>query len=98
MYGTVARMQVKPGMLERLTRMAQDQASEIKGMVFGYTYQTDSDPNVCYLAVGFESKDAYVANAESPEQNQRYLTIREFLAADPEWHDGQIIETAKPMG
>lgn len=98
MYGTVARMQVKPGMLEQLTRAAEDQAREIRGMIFEYTFQMDDDPNVCYLAVGFESKDAYVANAESPEQNARYQQYRQYLSTEPEWHDGQIIQTMKPMG
>ena len=98
MYGTVARMQVKPGMLEQRTRAAEDQAREIRGMVFEYTFQMDDDPNVCYLAVGFESKDAYVANAESPEQNARYQQYRQYLSTEPEWHDGQIIQTMKPMG
>jgi len=39
----------------------------------------------------FESKEAYVANAGSPEQHQRYLRMREMLVSDPEWHDGEII-------
>lgn len=96
MYGTIARMQIKPGMMERLTRVARDQdvSGSIPGLVFSYVYQTDADPNVCYLAVGFESRDAYTANANSPEQNQRYLQLREYLASDPEWHDGEIVDVS----
>jgi quinol monooxygenase YgiN len=93
MYGTVARMQLKPGRMEDLQRLSERQLqADVPGAVFSYVYQTDADPNVCYLAVGFESKDAYLANARSPEQNERYMLLREYLAADPEWHDGQIVQ------
>jgi hypothetical protein len=45
------------------------------------------------LVVGFESKEAYKKNAESPEMHQMYTEYRKFLAADPEWHDGEIVES-----
>jgi hypothetical protein len=33
-----------------------------------------------------------MANADSPEQHQRYLAFREILESDPEWQDGEIVE------
>ena len=36
-------------------------------------------------------EEAYVANADSQEQHERYLQMREWLTADPEWHDGEIV-------
>jgi len=33
-----------------------------------------------------------VKNADSPEQNTRYLEFRDLLEADPEWHDGEIVD------
>jgi hypothetical protein len=49
------------------------------------------------LAVVFDSKEAYEANANSPEQHQRYLEYRDLLAADPEWHDGDIVHSFMSM-
>jgi hypothetical protein len=46
------------------------------------------------LATVFTSKEAYLANAGSPEQHQRYLAMRELLAADPDWHDGEIVHVS----
>lgn len=50
----------------------------------------DADQREYFLVVGFESREAYVANANSPEQHERYLRFRELLESDPEWHDGEI--------
>jgi heme-degrading monooxygenase HmoA len=94
MYGTVARMQIKPGMEARMAELnRQQQVSEIPGLVATYVYRMDNEPDVYYLAVVFESKEAYVANANSPEQDARYREMRELLATDPEWHDGEIVSS-----
>jgi quinol monooxygenase YgiN len=94
MYGTVARMRLKPGMEERLLAFdREEQVRQIPGFVGEYIYRMDDDPNVFYLAVAFESKEAYRANATSTEQDQRYHKLRELLDDDPEWHDGEIVST-----
>lgn len=90
MYGTIAKMNVKPGAVEKLTDLMVDQDRE-PGLVSYYIYQTDADANELYVAVLFESKEAYIANAHSPEQTQRYEQYRELLTAEPEWHDGEVI-------
>jgi quinol monooxygenase YgiN len=90
MYGTVARMKVKPGGLEALKQMSEDMTAP-PGSVTSYIYQMDADPNELYLVVVFESKEAYVANAQRPEQHAEYEKLRAWLEADPEWHDGEII-------
>ena len=95
MYGTVAYIRIKPGMEETLQRqMAQARESTapiIPGLVFQYAYKMDANPNEYYLMVGFESREAYVANAASPEQNERFTALREMMETDPEWHDGEIV-------
>lgn len=91
MYGTVARMKVKPGAVEALKRMAEGEVAQIPGFVAQYVYQMDTDPSEFYLIAVFESREAYVANAESPEQRARYEQMMEWLEAEPEWHDGEII-------
>jgi quinol monooxygenase YgiN len=93
MYGTVATFNVQPGKVEELERLMRDSAEQISGLIFEYTYRTDADPNTLMIVVGFESKDAYWANAKSPEQHKRYEQYRALLAKDPEWHDGEIISS-----
>ena len=92
MYGTVARLQVKPGMeskLKEVSRTAEE--AHIPGHVATYVYRMDSNPNEYYLAVIFTSKETYQANAESPEQDARYREMLALLGQEPAWHDGEVI-------
>ncbi|HMN26871.1 MAG TPA: antibiotic biosynthesis monooxygenase [Caldilineaceae bacterium] len=92
MYGTVARLQVKPGREDQFRALGKEVSmNQPAGYVASYVYQMDADPNEYYLVVIFESKEAYHANAASPEQDAQYRQMRELLAADPEWHDGTIM-------
>jgi quinol monooxygenase YgiN len=93
MYGTVARMRVKPGMQQQLIELGRDfEAVHVPGFVANYVYRMDAEPNVYFMAVIFDSKAAYVANANSPEQDARYRKMRALLESDPEWHDGEIVD------
>jgi len=92
MYGTVARMKLKPGMEEKLKQeMAQYDDLKIAGFVSSAVYRMDSDPSEIYLTVIFKDKASYQANAKDPKQDERFKTMRASLQADPEWHDGEII-------
>ncbi len=104
MYGTVARMRLKPGMDAKLREeMALYERLEIPGFVSTMVYRMDRDPNELYMAVAFMDKESYVANAQDPKQDERFKKMRAFLVADPEWHDGEIIasdagERVSPRG
>ncbi len=82
---------MKAGMEERLQQLSEAEVPSIPGFVFQHVYRMDSDPNELYLVIAFESREAYLANANSPEQNERYRQYRELLESDPEWHDGEIV-------
>ena len=99
MYGTVARMRAKPGAESQLTEVmrAYEQA-QVAGSVASYVYRMDNDSSEYYLAVIFTDKDAYVANANSPEQDARYRQMVEYLEGPPEWHDGEIVYVSQPGG
>jgi quinol monooxygenase YgiN len=97
MYGTIARLQVKPGMEAKLRELEKEfTTAPVPGYVVTYVYQMDADPSQYYMVVVFESKEAYQANASSPEQDARYRKFRELLTADPEWHDGEIVSMSRP--
>ena len=96
MYGTVARYRVKPGVEEQLRQLIEEQArvfeaGQVPGFVATYGYRMDADPYDIYLAVVFESREAYWANAQSPEQDARYRQWLPLLEHEPEWHDGEIV-------
>jgi heme-degrading monooxygenase HmoA len=93
-YGTVARLRVKPGSEQKLLELSRrGDMRSIPGLVADAVYRLDGRADEYMLVVAFESKEAYLANANSPEQHQRYLEIRELLVADPEWNDGEIVDT-----
>jgi len=94
MYGTVARLRVKPGAEEKLLQISRGEPSrQTPGFVFHHVYRLDKDAREYILVVGFTDKAAYVKNAESPEQNAEYREFRALLEADPEWNDGEIVDT-----
>jgi hypothetical protein len=53
----------------------------------------DEDSNVIYMAVVFESREAYRANSGRPETQARALELMEYAAGEPEWHDGTVVLT-----
>jgi heme-degrading monooxygenase HmoA len=83
-------------MAEALEQLGRDMSADPPpGFVAQYVYHMDDNPNEFYTAVVFESREAYFANANSPEQHERFLKMMELMAAEPEWHDGQIIYPAE---
>jgi quinol monooxygenase YgiN len=96
MYGTVARMRVKPGELEALkkTMAAWDEGSpNVPGYRSTTVYQTDNDSNELIMAVAFEDKKTYMANADDPKTDEWFQKMRAHLDADPDWSDGEIVYT-----
>ncbi|HLZ24239.1 MAG TPA: antibiotic biosynthesis monooxygenase family protein [Ktedonobacterales bacterium] len=92
MYGTVARLRVKQGAEAQLAQQMRDfEALRIPGFIRTSVYQMDADPREFYLTVLFESKDAYWANAKSPDQDARYQQMVALLDGQPEWHDGEVV-------
>ena len=95
MYGTVARLRVKPGHAETLMALGQQSPDQEPppGFVATYVFKTDRDPNEYTLVVLFQDRDSYHTNAARPEQDQQYRQMREHLETDPEWIDGEVIYT-----
>jgi heme-degrading monooxygenase HmoA len=96
MYGTVARMRLKAGVPDDAMAQVSADAAQIPGLISTHLYRSDNDPRELFLAAVFESREAYVANADRPEQHQRFLKLRELLETDPEWHDGEVIYQYAP--
>ena len=91
MFGTVAKMKLKPGAEDKMMTAMEGSANSQEGHVATYVFKSDADPNVHFVTTIFESRAAYKKFADSPEQDKRFHKMRELLAADPEWHDGEVI-------
>ncbi len=95
MYGTVAHARIRAGAEDRMMAMMREFAKlNVPGYRATYVYRMDADPREIYMAVVFDSKEAYDRNADSPEQNKRYQEMLEVLEGAPEWHDGEIVTDA----
>ena len=97
MYGTIARMRVKSGKEDELLAYTRERENSrsVPGSVHVYVYRMDADPHEYYLVAVFESRDAYVANANSPAQDAEYRQLLELLEGAPEWHDGEVVYSAQ---
>jgi quinol monooxygenase YgiN len=95
MYGTVAKLNVKPGHLEEFKALSEEwtqaRKPEVKGAQNSYMFQLDKDSNQLILVAIFENKALYQANADDPDQDKFYQRWRELLVDDPEWNDGEVI-------
>src|SRR3981081_999695 len=91
LYGTIAKMKLKPGAEEKMMQSMEGSDAGREGHVATYVFKSDADPNVHFVTTVFESKDAYKKFADSPEQDKRFHQMRELLAAEPDGHDGEVI-------
>jgi len=92
MYGTIAHFRIKPGTRDEFVKMMDSFGDVfIPGWQADYYFQMDKDSDEFYLVAIFNDKQSYDANADSPEQHERYLKFRSFLVADPVWNDGHIV-------
>jgi hypothetical protein len=73
MYGTIARIQAKPGLEGQLTEeLTSFEQADVPGALTVHLFRMDTDPNAYYMSVVFADKASYVANATSKEQDARY--------------------------
>jgi len=92
MFGTVARMKVKPGSFEKMQDVMKGQEErQVDGFLFTAVYRSKSDPDEIWLTIGFQDEASYRANASDPETDKMSQRYRELLAEAPEWHDGEIV-------
>jgi antibiotic biosynthesis monooxygenase (ABM) superfamily enzyme len=100
MYGTVARIRIKPGSETRLLdefRRQEKDYTKVPGFVASYILRADAPSNDHYLTAIFDRKESYVANAESPAQDARYRRLAQFFDGEPEWHDGEVVHNLSAL-
>ncbi|MCA9899487.1 MAG: antibiotic biosynthesis monooxygenase [Anaerolineales bacterium] len=92
MYGTIAKVTAQPDKIEALRALAA-RLELAPGQIARYVYRMDANPQEYMLVAVFENRAAYQANATSPAQHKRFMELRSLLTADPEWHDGDIVDS-----
>lgn len=91
MYGTVARLRLKSGAEPQMRELMKEyEGLNVPGYIRSTVYNMDGDSNEFYMAVVFEDRESYRANAESSEQHARYEKMAAILDGEPEWHDGEV--------
>jgi quinol monooxygenase YgiN len=89
MYGTIFKLDIKPGHHEALLEALREHNTP-KGMTAWFVMNPDEENEWVAVSV-FESKEAYVANADSPEQHEMFLRVMEHLETEPKWTDGTYV-------
>jgi quinol monooxygenase YgiN len=95
MYGTLVRLQVKPGQDEAVKtlneRWLRERKPEATGFIADYALKSEQNPGEWLVLVIFDSEENYRKNAADPEQHRQYEALRALLESDPEWNDGEIL-------
>ncbi|MQG39946.1 MAG: hypothetical protein FI718_08200 [SAR202 cluster bacterium] len=89
MYGTIFNLKVKSGHESSLIDLFK-KYEKPEGGVAWYVMKPDNQQDWIGVAV-FSDKESYKANAENPEQHQRFLEMMEHLEAEPTWTDGNYV-------
>ena len=101
MFGTVARVVVQPGKEVEFVAIGEqwsNERGEATGQVAGYLFKLEGRIGEYYLVGIFRDRSSYDANARDPETDRWYRRMRATLAADPEWHDGEVVQSAMFSG
>lgn len=92
MFGTVAKMKFKPGMMKKfMEENIEDYDTPDSGGVAVFAINTTNHPDVAYLVAISESEEAYRKNAGDPRTHERFMKMMEYLESEPEWHDGHVV-------
>jgi quinol monooxygenase YgiN len=96
MFGTIARMVVQPGMEREFLAIGEQWTQErgaSTGVVAEYVFQLEGRSREYLMVAIFADRETYSTNAKDPETDRWYRRMRATLEADPEWNDGEIIQS-----
>jgi antibiotic biosynthesis monooxygenase (ABM) superfamily enzyme len=94
MFGTVGRAKLKAENREKFVETLQGQANEsIPGMQKSYVLFPENRPDEVLMVVFFDDRDSYMKNADDPEQHKRWEEYSQYFESEPEWHDGEWLES-----
>ena len=89
MYGTIFNLRIKHGHQKDVLDSLSDETPP--GAIAWYVMEPDDRSKDLIGVAIFKSKEAYQANAESPEQHERFMKAMMYLEEEPQWTDGKYI-------
>ena len=101
MFGTIARVSVLPGKEQEFLAIGEQwtrERGEATGQVATYVFKSEGRPDEYFIVGIFRDRETYTANAKDPETDRWYRRMRATLAADPEWHDGEVVQSTLLAG
>jgi quinol monooxygenase YgiN len=90
MYGSVGRLQIKPGWLDEVKRVIQE-LEEVPGVLaMSLVGKDGSASKYCWTIVWTDrgAHDAHAHHIDFPARQQR---LRDTLTRAPDWHAGKIV-------
>jgi heme-degrading monooxygenase HmoA len=95
MYGTVGRVKIKAENQERFRETLAPQGNaNIPGFRSAWLMFPENREDEALMVVVFEDRESYWKNANDPEQDKRYREFAQYFESEPEWHDGEWIDSA----
>lgn len=89
MYGTIVNMKIKTGHEQQISRILDAEPAD--GAIAWFVMKPDEQDAELVGVVIFESKEAYLANANNPSQHQTFLKLMDHLVSEPTWTDGEFL-------
>lgn len=89
MYGTIFNLDVKPGHEQDLLKLIDREAQP--GMIAWFLMEPDDKTSQMIGVAVFESREAHLANANSPEQHKAFTQMMAHLVSEPSWTDGEYV-------
>ena len=94
MNGTIFRMRPQTGragdVVALMEEWARARGPHVPGARAAYLLRPEPEEGELVGVAVFADREAYRANAGSPEQEAWYQRLREALEADPVWEDGEV--------
>ncbi len=95
MFGTIARMRPQAGRQADVIRLFEEWGRErgprVPGALAGYLMRPLNRPDELIAVPIFADRATYEANANDPQQDAWYRSLRELLEEDPIWEDGEYV-------
>ena len=96
MFGTVARVTVQPGKEHEFRTIGEQWAQQrgpSTGETASYVFKLEHSTSDYFIVGIFTDREAYYANANAPETDHWYQQMRATLTADPQWNDGELVQS-----
>jgi hypothetical protein len=90
MYGSIFNLKPKKGKKDDLINHLKNDDDIPEGGIAWYVLNPDDNGDLVGIAI-FKSKEAYVKNAERPEQHENFMKMMDFLDEEPSWTDGNFV-------